>query len=103
MTRTATWSKVGKSVEECKDVEQVLKASGLDYTVNMEQVYSFHNGGFYKPIPNRFVTTREDGHTYDVVSDKFEIIQNKDAFDFVNFIGDELTFEKAGETASGLV
>ena len=40
---------------------------------------------------------------YDVVSDKFQIVQNRDAFDFVNYMGDDLTFEKAGETANGMV
>ena len=104
MIRTATWSKVGKSVEECRNMEQVLKASGLDYEVTAEKVYNWDNRGFYKEIPNRFITTRStDGHTYDVVSDKFEIIQNRDAFDFVNYMGDELTFEKAGETENGMV
>lgn len=39
---------------------------------------------------------------YDVVSDKFEVIQNRDAFDFVNYMGD-IQFEKAGETAGGMV
>ena len=106
--RTATWSKVGKSVEECRSMEQVLEASGLDYTVEMRPV--FMNAGpvdmteAMAAIPNRFVTVRtSDNHPYDVVSDKFEIIQNRDAFDFVNYMGDELTFEKAGETQSGMV
>lgn len=102
--RTTTWHAIGKSVEECKSMEQVLKASGLDYTVEKRPV--FMNDEFMKPhvIPNRFVTVRtEDNHPYDVISDKFEIIQNRDAFDFVNYMGDELQFEKAGETASGMV
>lgn len=108
MIRTATWNKVGKSVEQCKDMEAVLRASGLDYTVEMRPV--FMNAGpvdmteAMAAIPNRFVTVRtSDNHPYDVVSDKFEIIQNRDAFDFVNYMGDELTFEKAGETMGGMV
>lgn len=105
--RTATWSKVGKSVEQCKDMEQVLRASGLDYTVEKRPVFMNNGMGFNTAtvqIPNRFVTVRtSDNHPYDVVSDKFEIIQNREAFDFVNYMGDELTFEKAGETASGMV
>ena len=106
--RTATWSKVGRSVEECKSMEQVLEASGLNYEVEMRPVF-MDNGAQFNPsdiavIPNRFVTVRtSDNHPYDVVSDKFEIIQNRDAFDFVNYMGDELTFEKAGETANGMV
>lgn len=104
--RTATWSKVGKSVEECKSMEQVLRASGLDYTVEMRPVFMDAGGAakYRVEIPNRFVTVRtSDDHPYDVVSDKFEIIQNREAFDFVNFMGEGLTFEKAGETANGMV
>lgn len=108
MERTATWNRIGKSVEQCKDMESVLKASGLDYTVEMRPV--FMNAGpvdmteAMAAIPNRFVTVRNtDNHPYDVVSDKFEIIQNREAFDFVNYIGEGLTFEKAGETANGMV
>lgn len=105
--RTTTWHAIGKSVEECKDMESVLEASGLDYTVEKRPVFfrdphviSAGNIG----IPNRFVTVRtSDNHPYDVVSDKFEIIQNRDAFDFVNYMGDELRFLKAGETANGMV
>lgn len=101
--RTTTWHAIGKDVQECKDVEQVLKASGLDYTVTKQPVYNF-DGVDFKQIPNRFVTTRDtDGHTYDVVSDQFEIIQNRDAFDFVNYMGEDLSFEKAGETGNGMI
>lgn len=104
--RTTTWHAIGKDVQECKDMEQVLKASGLDYEVEKRQV--FMDAGVQSmgrvAIPNRFVTVRTlDDHPYDVVSDKFEIIQNRDAFDFVNYMGEDLQFEKAGETRSGMV
>lgn len=103
--RTTTWHAIGKSVEECRDLEGVLKASGLDYEVVKSPVYAQLDGGMKMvEIPNRFITTRStDNHLYDVVSDKFEVIQNRDAFDFVNYMGDDLRFEKAGETASGMV
>lgn len=102
--RTTTWHAIGKDVQECKDMEQVLHKSGLDYTVEKRPVYMA--GADMKPkfISNRFVTVRtQDDHPYDVVSDKYEIIQNRDAFDFVSYMGDELQFEKAGETQSGMV
>lgn len=96
--RTTTWHAIGKSVEECKDLEGALAASGLDYTVEKRPVYG-RLFGEDKLIPNRFVTTRDnDGHMYDIVSDKFEIVQNREAFDFVNYMGDDLQFRKAGET-----
>lgn len=99
MTRTATWSNIGKNVQECANMEQVLRESGLDYTVTKEPVFNANGTA----ILNRFITTRGDGHMYDIVSDKFEIIQNREAFDFVNYMGDEIQFEKAGETAGGMV
>lgn len=106
--RTATWNGIGRNVADCRDMEQVLKASGLDYEVEKRPV--FMNAGpvdmteAMTAIPNRFVTVRtSDNHPYDVVSDKFEVIQNRDAFDFVNYMGDEVQFEKAGETTGGMV
>lgn len=106
MNRTTTWSAIGKNVGKCKSMEQVLKASDLDYEVEKRPVF-MGVGETMKhkvAIPNRFVTVRtSDDHPYDVVSDKFEIIQNRDAFDFVNYMSDELIYEKAGETAGGMV
>lgn len=104
MTRTTSWSNIGKSVTGCKNLDQVLQASGLDYEVTKEPVALYKPSERISVIPNRFVTTRNtDGHMYDVVSDKFQIVQNRDAFDFVQYMGDELEFEKAGETSNGMV
>jgi phage/plasmid-like protein (TIGR03299 family) len=99
--RTATWDKIGMDVRNCNNMEQVLKASGLDYTVEKEPVFLDVDKGII--VPNRFATVNSDGRIYDVVSDKFEVVQNQDAFDFVNFMGTDLTFERAGETAGGMV
>lgn len=104
--RATSWSNIGKDVSSCRDLNHVLTASGLDYEVTKKPVFAQVGGDkpTFNPIPNRFVTTRSnDGHMYDVVSDKFQIVQNRDAFDFVNYMGDGLTFEKAGETANGMV
>ena len=107
--RTTTWHAIGKSVEECRDLEGVLAASGLDYEVVKEPVFAQpdvngHPSSQLVTIPNRFVTMREnDNHMYDIVSDKFEIVQNREAFDFVNYMGEDLQFEKAGETENGMV
>lgn len=104
--RTTTWHAIGKDVSECKNMEQVLKASELNYTVDKYPLTTKVGGPFSKEqtVPNRFITARSDGSKiYDVVSNKYQIIQNRDAFDFVNYMGDEVSFEKAGETESGMV
>ena len=101
--RTTTWHAIGKDVQECKNMEQVLRKSGLDYEVTKLPVFT----GDGLSIPNRFVTARPEigggTHLYDVVSDKFQIVQNREAFEFVDYMGDELQFEKAGETSNGMV
>lgn len=105
--RTTTWHAIGKDVSECKEMEHVLRVSGLDYSVVKRPLYfgkSWDDENPHNELINRFVTVREsDSHPYDVVSDKFEIVQNRDAFDFVNYMGSEVSFEKAGETATGMV
>lgn len=99
--RVASWDRIGSNVADCKNMEQVLRASGLDYVVEKEPVFLDIKKGVI--VPNRFAMVNSNGKIYDVVSDKFEVIQNRDAFDFVNYMGADLTFEKAGETANGMV
>lgn len=99
--RTASWERVGTDVVGCNNMEQVLKASGLDYKVEKQPIYLGEDKSIL--VPNRFATVNSQGKIYDVVSDKFEVIQNLDAFDFVNYMSDEIRFEKAGETAGGMV
>lgn len=102
--RTTTWHAIGKDVQECKSMEQVLRASGLDYEVMKKPVFtSVVDGGALVEVPNRFMTVNSRGKIYDVVSDKFQLVQNREAFEFVDYMGDELSFEKAGETENGMV
>lgn len=102
--RTTTWHAIGKDVRECKDMEQVLRLSGLDYEVTKKPIFiPAVDGGDMIEIPNRFMTVNSNSKVYDVVSDKFQIVQNREAFEFVDYMGSELSFEKAGETANGMV
>lgn len=101
---TTTWHAIGKDVQECKSMEQVLRASGLDYEVMKKSVFtSVVDSGTLVEVPNRFMTVNSRGKIYDVVSDKFQLVQNREAFEFVDYMGDELSFEKAGETENGMV
>jgi phage/plasmid-like protein (TIGR03299 family) len=97
--RESTWSNLGHNVEGVKSLESVLNRSGLNYNVGFQPIH-LPDG---REVPNRVATVREsDGHIYDIVSEKYKIIQNKDAFDFVQYMGDDIEFKKAGETASGM-
>lgn len=104
-TRTTTWNHLGTDVTKCNTMEQVLKTSGLNYNVVKNPVYFEEpNSGKKILIPNQFATVREnDNHPYGVVSGKYGIIQNEDAFSFVDYMGKDLQFLKAGETKGGMV
>lgn len=98
--RLATWGNIGTDVQGSTNVAEVLKAANLDYIVSKQQV-KLSSG---VTVPNRFATVREnDGHIYDIVSDRYSVVQNHEAFEFVDLIADKVKFEKAGETASGMV
>lgn len=93
--RTATWEAVGSNISAATSVEEALKISGLDYTV--EKVPVFLEDG--TPIPGAFCTKKEGTNdTFGVVGSQFEIIQNQEALSFVdNLVSGGLTFVKAGE------
>lgn len=94
-TRTATWEAVGSNISAATSVEEALKISGLDYTV--EKVPVFLEDGTL--IPGAFCTKKEGTNdTFGVVGSQFEIIQNQEALSFVdNLVSEGLTFVKAGE------
>lgn len=99
--RVNTWNNVGVSMNETK-LEDVLKNAHLDYTVSTTPVFTEFNGEKIL-YPNKVMTVRDDGHPYGIVSERYVPMQNKDAFDFINYIDDDITFVKAGETKTGLI
>lgn len=93
--RTATWTNIGYDIQKATTVEEALKLSHLDYTV--EKVPCYLADG--TPIPGAFCTKKENSlETFGVVGKEFSIIQNIEGFDFINaLVGEGLTFLKAGE------
>jgi len=100
--RTATWNNVGMDVKGNKTIGEVLKASNLDYQVAKKNVYL---GVDKRPkIENQYATVRSsDNHVYGIVGDGYQICQNEEAFDFVEYIDSDVNFVRAGETAWGMV
>lgn len=101
MARTTTWNEIGVSVNST-NVNDVLENANLNYEVKTQDVFTNINGNNII-VPGKQAIVRDDGYIYNVVSDKYTPIQNKDAFDYINYIDDEINFVKAGETASGLI
>ena len=106
MRRTATWRNVGADVSTCRNMEEVLKVSGLDYTVVKRQAYD-RFGGRFRKLKGQYYTERkagspEEGRWYGPVGENYVVIQNFNAFSFADDI-EGITYVKAGETAGGLV
>lgn len=99
MERTTTWSGVGTDVSEKTSVDEILQKAGLDYTVTKEPVY-LRDGIL---VPSRIATIKsETREPIGLVSDRYEIYQNADAFKFLEEIPD-IQFVRAGETYNGMV
>lgn len=100
-TRTSTWENIGTTINETK-IDNVLVEAGLDYTVIASPLFTEMNGKKIEVKSNN-VIMKSTGDICGVVSDKYVPMQNKDAFDFINYINEDIHFVKAGETKSGLV
>lgn len=98
--REATWAQIGTDVREETTVEKVLARANLDYDVELRPVFTAD--GIRIPRQMAAVRTR-DNTPFGIVSDRYKVVQNRDAFGFVNHLSDEIAFEKAGETSTGTV
>lgn len=97
MARTTTWNNIGTTISKAKTVEEALKIANLDYEV--EKVPVFLEDGV--KVPGASCTKKVGSDTiFGMVGDKYELIQNREAFDFVDTLLPEgMKFIKAGETS----
>lgn len=94
--RTASWYPCGTDIREANSISEALAMSGLDYEVVKAPVYL--SNGF--KIPGQFCTKKKNTNDiFGIVGKDFTIVQNREAFEFIDAIIPEgLTFEKAGES-----
>lgn len=97
LTREASWNKVGTSIREANSVKEALQIAGLDYEVVKAPIY-LSNGS---RIKDQFATKiNGTDKVFGIVGKDYTIVQNDEAFSFVDgIISEGLTFEKAGETS----
>ena len=99
--REATWDSIGTALTTNK-FDEALAAYGLDFTASKSPALAATPDGIVSPIPNTNAVVGTDNKVHGVVSDAYEIIQNRDAFDFAQYITDDLKFLRGGETGTGL-
>ena len=107
MTRTTTFANIGTDISGLTTSEAVLNAANLNYNVVKKNMYLQDVSGNYIDFPDKkFTVVEGTDKILGVVSSKYEVCQNREAFSFIDYIGgDEVGFEyvKAGETKKGLV
>lgn len=96
--RFVPWHGLGTPVEEAPNSKEALRLSGLDWKVESKPL--FVDG---REVPGYKANVRNtDGAILDVVSDRYQIVQNEEAFDFTdNLIGGDVKYETAGSLFGG--
>ena len=90
---------VTKIIQEAPNSHDALVAAGLDWTVEGKPIYDAH-GNIIKGFKAN--TRSTDNKVLGVVSDRYKIVQNIDAFQFTdNLIGGDVRYETAGSLMGG--
>ena len=98
-TRTEPWHGLGTRVEEAPTSEAALIYAGLDWEVIQEDVYTEERIF----VPGYKVNLRDrDGAVLGIVSDRYRVVQNAEAFRFTDdLLGEGVTYETAGALNGG--
>lgn len=90
---------VTKLIQEAPTSKDALDLAGLNWTVDGKPVFDA-NGN---PIKGYKANTRSsDGSVLGVVTDRYKVVQNSEAFDFTDaLIGEGVTYETAGSLKNG--
>lgn len=97
--RETPWHGLGVKVEEAPNSADALKLAGLDWEVQPRPIFT--DSGIQ--IPGYVANTRSsDNNILGIVSDKYKIVQNADAFKFTdNIIEGDVRYETAGSLRNG--
>ena len=93
-TRVTPWHGLGTRVEEAPDSREALLLAGLDWQVIQKPIMT----GDGQPIDGFKANIRDrDGQVLGVVTDRYKVVQNEDAFAFTDeLLGEGVAYETAG-------
>jgi phage/plasmid-like protein (TIGR03299 family) len=97
--REKPWHSLGTLVAEAPSSAEALVYAGLDWQVEQKNVYT-EDGSL---ISGYKVNTRSsDNAALGIVSDRYKVVQNEDAFQFTDdLLGAGVTYETAGSLQGG--
>ena len=98
-TRVTPWHGLGTRVEEAPDSREALLLAGLDWQVIQKPIMT----GDGQPIDGFKANIRDrDGQVLGVVTDRYKVVQNEDAFAFTDeLLGEGVVYETAGSLQKG--
>lgn len=102
LPRIASWSGIGTTINE-KTVDAALEKAKLNYTVEKETLWLTDKTKIEDMVANTYLDEKGHKHILGIVGDKYEVVQNRDGFAFVDYISDGLKFVKGGMTHTGMV
>lgn len=97
--RETPWHGLGTRVMEAPASREALQIAGLDWKVFQEPIYTAGK----EPIQGFKVNVRDiDRKVLGVVSDRYKIVQNQEAFSFTDeLLGEGVRYETAGSLQNG--
>ena len=98
-TRQPVWGQIGQKIDRAYSSEEVLQQGGLDWSVVQQPIYT--ETGYH--IPNYKANVRDyDNEILGIVSDRYQVVQNDEAFDFTDtLMGEGVKFENVGSLQNG--
>lgn len=98
-TREKPWHGLGIQVQEAPASADALRLAGLDWNVVQEPIYT----DFNEPIDGYKANVQDsDRKVLGVVSDRYKVVQNTDAFSFTDeLLGKGVRYETAGSLQEG--
>lgn len=93
------WHGLGEIIKEAPTSDDAIRIAGLDWEVKPMPIYD----KFGIEIPGYKVNTRmSDNKALGVVTDRYKVVQNAEAFAFTDaLLGEGVTYETAGSLANG--
>lgn len=93
------WHGLGQIIKEAPTSEEAIKIAGLDWDVIPRPIFD----EFGRELPGYKVNTRSsDGKNLGIVTDRYRVVQNSEAFAFTDaLLGEGVRYETAGSLASG--
>lgn len=94
------WHNLGQVLDNPATAEQAIVEAGLNFPVEKQPIFLADG----TPVPNRYATVRTDvNRPLGVVSNRYEVLQNTDAFKFFDSIveRDEAVYHSAGVLGGG--